>query len=102
MCKKYLGHLPEHDPLYNYLKYEIQPQISGYSGHLTYRVFELNASNDVYLYEEKHCGTKVKDFLRRKHETVRPQAPEYRRKPDFFSKRTCFSACNDRAGDYVY
>ena len=59
MCKKYLGHLPEHDPLYNYLKYEIQPQISGYSGHLTYRVFELNASNDVYLYEEKHCGTKV-------------------------------------------
>lgn len=52
MCKKYLGHLPEHDPLYNYLKYEIQPQISGYSGHLTYRVFELNASNDVYLYEE--------------------------------------------------
>lgn len=59
MCRNYLGHLPEHDPLFSYLRKEIHPQISGYAGSLTYRVFQLSASNDVYLYEEKHCGAKV-------------------------------------------
>ncbi|WP_176013852.1 phosphotransferase [Victivallis sp. Marseille-Q1083] len=59
MWKNYLGHLPEHDPLYQYLKYDIQPQLGAGPARPTYRVFQLNGSNDVYLYEEKHSLTKV-------------------------------------------
>ena len=59
MHRIYLGRLSEHDPLHGYLQHDIQPQISGASGSSTYRVFRLNASNDVYLYEDRHTGTKV-------------------------------------------
>lgn len=59
MCRTYLGKLPENDPLHRYLQYDIQPQISGPSGRVKYRVFRLNGSNDVYLYEDKYSGTKV-------------------------------------------
>ncbi len=55
--KKYLGHLPKRDPLYQYLKYEIQPQVTGFSEHPDYRVFQLYGSNAVYLYQEKHSGS---------------------------------------------
>ena len=34
--RKYLGHLPERDPLYQYLKYEIQPQLGGFREHPEY------------------------------------------------------------------
>ncbi|HBT96904.1 MAG TPA: hypothetical protein DEB25_04345 [Desulfobulbaceae bacterium] len=57
--KEYLGYLPEHDPLYAYLKHEIQPQLSGFLPHPVYRVFRLNASNAVYLYEEKYLGSRM-------------------------------------------
>ena len=73
--KKYLGHLPEHDPLYSYLKHVIQPQLTGFLPHPTYRVFRLNASNAVYLYEERRLGSRMigKFFLvgDRDHETAR-------------------------------
>ena len=59
MHRIYLGRLSEHDPLHGYLQHDIQPQISGASGSSTYRVFRLNASNDVYLYEDRHTGIKV-------------------------------------------
>ena len=59
MWKKYLGHLPERDPLFQYLKHEIQPQLGGFLNHPDYRVFQLHGSNAVYLYEEKHRGTLV-------------------------------------------
>ena len=59
MNKKYLGYLPQNDPLHGYLQYNIQPQINGSTGHVKYRVFELEGSNDVYLYEEKYSGIKV-------------------------------------------
>ena len=58
MHRIYLGSLPEHDPLHGYLQHDIQPQISA-SGSSTYRVFRLHGSNDVYLYEDRHSGTKV-------------------------------------------
>lgn len=66
--KEYLGHLPCHDPLYHYLKYDIQPQLTGYSDHVKYRVSRLSGSNDVYLYEEKYSGARVigKYFLSRR------------------------------------
>lgn len=73
--KKYLGHLPERDPLYAYLQHVIQPQLTGYVAHPSYRVFRLNASNAVYLYEERRLGSRVigKFFLTgdRDHETAR-------------------------------
>lgn len=59
MHRTYLGRLSEQDPLHAYLRHDIQPQIAGASGHSTYRVFALNGSNDVYLYEDRATATKV-------------------------------------------
>ena len=59
MQRTYLGRLSEHDPLHGYLQHDIQPQISGASGSSKYRVFRLNGSNDVYLYEDRNTGTKL-------------------------------------------
>ena len=55
----YIGRLSEYDPLHGYLQHDIQPQINAASGNSTYRVFKLNASNDVYLYEDRNTGSKV-------------------------------------------
>ncbi len=55
---EYLGHLPHGDPLYGYLQYDIQPALSARLDKVEYRVFKLNASNDVYLYEEKYSGSR--------------------------------------------
>jgi len=59
MKRTYLGRLPKHDPLHGYLQYDIQPQISSASCKPSYRVFGLNGSNDVYLYENCTTGAKV-------------------------------------------
>ena len=45
--------------MHNYLQHQIQPQISGTSDKSTYRVFGLNGSNDVYMYEDRNTGSKV-------------------------------------------
>lgn len=55
---QYLGHLPASDMLYQYLKYEIQPQLSD-RRDVDYRVYRLNGSNAVYLYEDKYSKTRV-------------------------------------------
>lgn len=59
MGRKYLGHLPEVDPLHQYLLYDIQPQMAGNSRRARYRVFQLSGSNDVYLYEDEYSDTRV-------------------------------------------
>ncbi len=59
MAGKYIGKLSERDQLYGFLRYDIQPQINGTTNHVSYRVFKLNASNDVYLYEERNTGVKL-------------------------------------------
>lgn len=59
MGRMYLGRLPEHDPLHGYLRNAIQPQVNGSTNNANYRVFRLNGSNDVYLYEERCTGAKV-------------------------------------------
>lgn len=56
MSRRYLGHLPADDPLHHYLRYTIQPQISGNAHSGAFRVFQLAGSNDVYLYEDEHGG----------------------------------------------
>ena len=55
---QYLGHLPESDPLYNYLKNEIFPQISC-DCRDGIRVFQTNGSNAVYIYEDRATCNKV-------------------------------------------
>jgi aminoglycoside phosphotransferase (APT) family kinase protein len=59
MGRNYLGRLALDDPLHGYLQHDIQPQITGKHAHSTYRVFGLNGSNDVYLYEDRNTGSKV-------------------------------------------
>lgn len=59
MEKHDLGSLSAGDPLYQYLKYEIQPQLGGFLDRPKYRVSRLNGSNDVYLYEEAKSGRAV-------------------------------------------
>lgn len=59
MAGKYIGKLKEGDPLHGYLRYDVQPQINGSQGRVSYRVFLLNGSNDVYLYEDRYSGAKV-------------------------------------------
>lgn len=68
----YLGRLPEHDPLHGYLQHDIQPQISGASGNSNYRVFRLNASNDVCRYEDRSTGT---NFIGKFFLSARKQCP---------------------------
>lgn len=58
MNGEYLGHLPSSDPLYGYLKFDIFPQL-GIHDAAGFRVFRMNASNAVYLYEERHSCSKV-------------------------------------------
>jgi len=58
MTKKFIGHLPDHDPLHGYLQYDILPQITGASDRAKFRVFQMNASNDVYLYEDRFSGAR--------------------------------------------
>jgi Phosphotransferase enzyme family len=55
----YLGHLPHNDPLHSYLQYDIQPQVNGTCDKVEYRVYRLNGSNDVYLYEDKYSGARM-------------------------------------------
>ncbi|MGN1078881.1 MAG: phosphotransferase [Alphaproteobacteria bacterium] len=59
MSRNYLGYLQTEDPLYDYLKYDIQPQLTGFYDDPAYCVYRLNGSNAVYLYEEKNTGAKI-------------------------------------------
>lgn len=54
MPGKYIGHLSHQDPLYGFLVHDILQRIDIYEPHAEFRVFQLVASNTVYLYEEKH------------------------------------------------
>ena len=101
MWKKYLGHLPERDPLYQYLRYEIQPQLGGSPRRETYRVFRLNGSNDVYLYEEKYSGKQLigKFFLSNRERS--PEAASRRLGREFDNLVMMRSFGLDRYPHYV-
>lgn len=58
MIGQNIGHLPQSDPLHGYLQYDIQPQMTGWRERVKYRVYRLNGSNDVYLYEDKYTGAR--------------------------------------------
>lgn len=58
MSGKYLGHLSERDPLFDYLRREIFPQL-GCDCRDGIRVFRTNGSNAVYIYEDRTSNRKV-------------------------------------------
>lgn len=74
MEKHYLGHLPKNDPLYGYLRNDIQPLLAGGTEDIDYRVYMMPGSNDVYVYEDASSGRRVvgKFFLS-------PRQPDYER-----------------------
>jgi aminoglycoside phosphotransferase (APT) family kinase protein len=56
----YIGHLPRHDPLHDYLQHDIFPQLGLPDDRgAGFRVFRLGGSNEVYLYEERHSRARV-------------------------------------------
>lgn len=55
----YQGIVEEDDPLYTYLKDEIQPQTGVEVENPVYDVYRLNGSNAVYLYQEQNSGVKI-------------------------------------------
>ena len=55
----YLGHLPQSDPLYGYLRYDILPQIGVNGISPNFRVYRIQASNHVYLYEDRRSQTRL-------------------------------------------
>jgi len=57
MKPRYIGHVSHSDPVFDYFRNEIQPQIKNVLS-ADYRVFKMNGSNDVYLYEERSTNTK--------------------------------------------
>lgn len=58
MPGEYLGHLPVHDPLFEYLSKEIYPQL-GSDCREGIRVFKTNGSNAVYVYEDRLTNQRV-------------------------------------------
>jgi hypothetical protein len=58
MNATYLGRLSESDPLYGFLEHDIQHHNDA-DDSSTYRVFKLNGSNDVYMYEDRATGRKL-------------------------------------------
>ena len=54
----YLGDLPRHDPMFDYLKHTVFPQY-GSNCSEGIRVFSTNGSNAVYIYEDRKSCRKV-------------------------------------------
>ena len=59
MSIRYLGHLSTDDPLYRYLRDDIVPQLGVNTRSPEFRVYQLPASNHVYLYEDPESQTRV-------------------------------------------
>lgn len=56
---KYVGKLNANDPLFSYLRDSVYPQALNGTPVKNFRVFRMQASNDVFLYEETHTQYKV-------------------------------------------
>lgn len=54
---RYRGYLARTDPLYGYLRDDILPQVGFHGASADFRVFRLQASNPVYLYQHKDSHT---------------------------------------------
>jgi aminoglycoside phosphotransferase (APT) family kinase protein len=56
---RYLGHLSTDDPLYAYLRDDIVPKLGANTRSPEFRVYQLPASNHVYLYEDLQSQIRV-------------------------------------------
>jgi len=56
---QYLGYLSRDDPLYGYLTHDILPQTEFHGAGPDFKVYGLQASNHVYIYEETRSQTRV-------------------------------------------
>lgn len=59
VSENWLGSLPQNDPLYDFLKNDVQPNAGIYCDNPVYDVFKLHGSNSVYLYTERFSGQKI-------------------------------------------
>lgn len=59
MIGRYLGHLDRYDPLYEYLRDHILPQLGVGLAEAEFRVFQAASSRNVYFYEERQSGARV-------------------------------------------
>jgi hypothetical protein len=55
----YLGHLPKSDPLYEYLRRQILPQLGCHGNAPHFKVYGIPASNHVYAYEDTRSRARV-------------------------------------------
>lgn len=55
----YLGHVSRNDPLYGYLRYDILSQLGVNGIPPDFRVYTIQASNHVYLYEDRLSRTRI-------------------------------------------
>src|SRR6516164_10348691 len=55
----YVGYVAGEDPLHGFLSTILRDRLGVRSAGLSFRVFRLSGSNEVYAYEEKSSGTKV-------------------------------------------
>ena len=59
MNKTYVGRLAMDDPLLAFFQHDLKNEIDGATDTSSYRVFKLNGTNDVYLYEDRATGKKL-------------------------------------------
>jgi len=55
---RHVGHLSLEDPLYGYFQNDILPRM-GVHGSPDFRVYKINASKNVYLYEDKNSHVRL-------------------------------------------
>jgi len=56
MSPEYIGYLSKHDPLFEYIREHIGPQLGVDPKRAVYRVSQFSHAQSVYLYEEKYSG----------------------------------------------
>src|SRR5664280_20162 len=59
MIGRYVGYVPGHDPLHDFLSRIISDRMAVRELQPAFRVFRLSGSNEVYGYEEKASGIKI-------------------------------------------
>lgn len=59
MIGRYVGYVPGHDPLHDFLSGIISDRMGVRELQPAFRVFRLSGSNEVYGYEEKASGVKI-------------------------------------------
>ncbi|MBA4142454.1 MAG: phosphotransferase [Nitrosospira sp.] len=56
---RYLGHLSADEPLYRYLRDDIVPLLGAHLNSPEFGIYQLPASNHVYLYEDQRSQTRI-------------------------------------------